>query len=142
MGNVYEFLYAGRRAPRHGCGSIPSCSSEHQCCNGRRGFYHSAHVRSRVFKKEIFLVCKTHWIGRKGHGDRALCWIKVFANNYKQKCMSLRMLFFVLAENASPFQQWEKLVNMREFHISSHLRHIVNFMTSLESRSCSIGNDH
>ena len=69
-------------------------------------------------RRRILLVCKTHWIGRKVHGDRALCWVKVFANNYKQKCVSSRMLFFVLAENVSPFQQREKLVNRREFSYS------------------------
>ena len=35
----FKFLYVGHRAPRHGCGSIPMCSSEHA-------------NRSRVFKKE------------------------------------------------------------------------------------------
>ena len=71
----------------------------------KRFLYHSAQSGRESSRTRIFVVYKTNWIGRKVHGDRALCLIKVFVNNYRQKCMSSRMLFFVLAVTSQEYRE-------------------------------------
>ena len=88
---------------------------------------------AEVFKQENCLGCRGGWIGPKVHGGLVLCCKTACTKANVRLCGFCSMSWWQMptASNIGKFG------NRREFHISSHLRNIVNFVTSLESLSCS-----